>query len=127
MPKRSDNVSTRRQRKPAGRNTCEPRCSLVKIKNMRRAIRYFNGEASITGYRTSVYRPWLLRGIRDGMPGKTTRQLGRPARARAVGTEETVGIRRRPKTNRARKGVGWRHSTYEPRDNITLGREGRLL
>ena len=61
---------------------------------MRRATRYFNGEASITGYRTSVYRPWLLRGIRDGMSGKTTRQLGRPFRALVyLGKEETVGIR----------------------------------
>ena len=51
------------------------------------------GEAGITGYRTSVHRPWLLRGIRDGMPGKRTRQLGRPFHARAIGTEKTVGIR----------------------------------
>ena len=52
-----------------------------------------SGEARITGYRTNAYRLWLFRGIRDGMSGKTTRQLGRPFHARAAGTEETVGIR----------------------------------
>jgi hypothetical protein len=53
-----------------------------------------SGEASITGYRTSAYRPWLLRGIRDGMSGKTTRQLGRSLRPLVLRSEEeTVGIR----------------------------------
>jgi len=62
---------------------------------LRRATRYLNGEASITGYRTSAYRPWLLRGIRDGMPGKRARQLGRPFHALAkLSKEETGGIRR---------------------------------
>ena len=52
------------------------------------------GEASITGYRTSANRLWLLRGIRDGMPGKRARQLGRPSRALAqTSQEETDGIR----------------------------------
>ncbi len=51
MPKRSDKVSIRRRRKPAGRNVSEPTCSLVKIK-LRRATRYLTGEASIPGCRT---------------------------------------------------------------------------
>jgi hypothetical protein len=41
--------------------------------------------------------------------------------------EETAGIRLRPKSSRVREGVGWGNSTYEPRDSITLGREGPLL
>ena len=93
MPKRFDKVSKRRPRKPAGRNASEPRCSFVKTK-LRRATLYLRGEASITGCRTSVHRPWLLRSVRDGMSGKATRQLGRPLRPLVPrNEEETFGIR----------------------------------
>ena len=82
-----------------------------------------SGEVSITGYRTNVYRPWLLRGIRDGMSGKRTRQLGIPFCARIERFGGDGWYKAAPKSNRALEGVGWGHSTVDTEDNITSEEE----
>jgi hypothetical protein len=60
------------------------------------------------------------------MSGERARQLGRPFHALVQwDKEEAAGIRFRPKSSRAWKGVGWGHSTVDSRDNTTL-EEGRI-
>lgn len=59
------------------------------------------------------------------MSGKTTRQLGIPFRARVEGPGGDGWYKAEPKSNRAREGVGWGHSTVDTEDNIT-SEEGRI-